>query len=53
MTVLDKRNNRMGKGACQVDTEGMDNKVNWSMKRNKQSPRYTTCWQELPVAYIK
>lgn len=53
MTVLDKINNRMGKGACQMATEGMDNKVTWPMKRNKQSPRYTTCWQELPVAYIK
>jgi len=53
MNVLDKINTRMGKGVCRLAAEGMDGQTDWAMKRCKQSPRYTTHWHELPVAYIK
>jgi len=53
MNVLDKINSRMGKGTCRIATEGMDNKIVWPMKRLKQPPRYTTHWNELPIAHIK
>ena len=53
MNVLDKVNTRMGKGICRMASEGVDNKIAWSMKRSKQSPRYTTHWNELPVVFIK
>ncbi len=53
MTVLDKINTRMGKGSCRMATEGMDGQIAWPMKRYKHSPRYTTQWEELPLAYLK
>jgi len=53
MKVLDQINARMGRGTCRLATEGVDTLINWPMKRYKQSPRYTTSWNELPVAYIK
>ncbi|HEY9052512.1 MAG TPA: DUF4113 domain-containing protein, partial [Gammaproteobacteria bacterium] len=53
MTVLDRINTRMGKGSCRMATEGMDGKIAWPMKRYKHSPRYTTQWEELPLAYLK
>lgn len=53
MNVLDKINTRMGKGTCRMGAEGVDENIDWSMKRLRHSPRYSTCWNELPVAYIK
>lgn len=53
MIVLDKINQRMGKGTCRLAAEGLDGKVSWPMKRHKQSPHYTTNWEELPCAYLK
>jgi len=53
MNVLDKINTRMGKGTCRMAAEGINQKIDWSMKRLKHSPRYSTCWNELPVALIK
>ncbi|MCW9012764.1 MAG: Y-family DNA polymerase [Gammaproteobacteria bacterium] len=53
MHVLDKINTRMGKGVCRLASEGLDGQISWPMKRHKQSPRYSTCWKELPVVFIK
>ncbi len=53
MRTVDKINTRMGKGTCRMASEGTDGKISWPMKRHKQSPRYSTCWNELPVAFIK
>lgn len=53
MNVFDKINNRMGKGTCRMGAEGIDKRIDWSMKRLKHSPRYTTNWNELPIARIK
>ena len=53
MNVLDKINTRMGSGMCRMASEGVDRKADWVMKRYKQSPRYSTCWDELPVAYVR
>ena len=53
MNVMDAINTRMGKGACRLASEGLNGQTNWQMKRHKHSPRYTTQWRELPVAYLK
>ncbi len=53
MQVLDKINTRMGSGMCRMASEGVDQKADWLMKRHRHSPRYSTCWNELPVALIK
>ncbi len=53
MDVLDKINTRMGRGTCRMAAEGIQPSPAWSMKRLKHSPRYSTCWNELPVAYLK
>lgn len=53
MSMVDIINTRMGKGTCRMASEGLDGAVSWPMKRHKQSPRYTTNWDELPIALIK
>ncbi len=53
MQVIDKINSRMGKGTCRLAAEGNNSKSSWPMQRHRQSSRYTTCWKELPVAYLK
>jgi len=53
MAVLDRINQRMGRGSCRMAAEGIDGQMQWPMIRRMQSPRYTTQWGELPVAYIK
>ena len=53
MQVLDNVNSKMGKGMCRVAAEGMDGKIAWPMQRHKQSPRYTTHWDELPIAFVR
>ena len=53
MKVVDKINGRMGKGTCRLAAEGTNSRASWPMKRHRHSPRYTTCWKELPVALIK
>ena len=53
MEVLDKINTRMGRGSCRMASEGLDNQCSWPMQRHKQSPRYSTCWNELATAYIR
>ena len=53
MGVMDAINTRMGKGTCRIASEGLRGQTHWQMKRHKHSPRYTTQWKELPVAYLK
>jgi DNA polymerase V len=47
MQVLDTLNEKMGAGAVQFAAAGLEQ--SWQMKRARRSPRYTTCWNELPV----
>ena len=48
LTVLDGINARWGRGTVRFLAEGLEQP--WQMKRQRMSPRYTTCWAELPVA---
>ena len=45
--AIDKINNQFGKDTLFWAASGV--KPSWKMKREKVSPRYTTCWSELPI----
>ncbi|MFZ5425967.1 MAG: Y-family DNA polymerase [Thermodesulfobacteriota bacterium] len=49
MQTLDRVNARWGRGTLFPAACGVERP--WSMKQARRSPRYTTCWSELPVAY--
>ncbi len=56
MEAVDHVNREHGKGAVGLAAAGLpEGKGNlgreWTMKRQKRSPRYTTRWDELPVAH--
>ena len=48
MKTMDRINKTMGRGAIHYAAEGISKA--WSMRREFLSPRYTTHWEELPVA---
>lgn len=49
--VLDRLNQRYGQDTVFVASAGLGGVQRvWSMKQEHRSPRYTTCWEELPVA---
>ena len=48
MTVIDQIRER-GLGRLSFASQGLEPTA-WDMKREHLSPRYTTCWQELPKA---
>jgi DNA polymerase V len=50
MTAMDKINAKWGRGACSPAAAGAGKKRSWSMRQEKLSRRYTTCWAELPEA---
>jgi len=47
MTVLDRANAKWGRGTLSYAAAGLDRP--WRMRQASKSPRYTTCWGELPV----
>ena len=49
MQVMDRINTVWGRGTLRSAAEGM--RQEWTMKREKKSPQYTTRWDELPEAY--
>ncbi len=51
MTVMDNINSRWGRNTLQP-AETLLAPSDWGIKRQKLSPRYTTSWDELPVAWI-
>jgi DNA polymerase V len=51
MEAVDHVNREHGKGAIGLAAAGLKGERDWTMKRQKQSPRYTTRWDELPVAH--
>ncbi len=48
MAVMDGINTRWGRGTVRYLAEGLTQP--WQMRRGRMTPRYTTCWDELPVA---
>jgi len=48
MQVMDAINRKMGKGSLSIAAGGVQK--DWSMKREKKTPNYTSDWKELPVA---
>ncbi|MEJ5988815.1 Y-family DNA polymerase [Ramlibacter sp. PS3R-8] len=51
MAALDRLNDRYGRGTVQVASAGLGGDArSWTMKQQRRTPQYTTCWQDLPVA---
>jgi DNA polymerase V len=52
MAVLDRLNDRHGRGALQLASAGLGGaKRSWVMKQQWLTPQYTTDWGQLPVAH--
>ncbi|MDI4635837.1 Y-family DNA polymerase [Pelomonas sp. V22] len=51
MAAMDAVNQRYGRGSLLVGSAGLaaDRRA-WSMKQDRRTPRYTTCWEEMPIA---
>ncbi len=51
MTSLDDINQRYGRGTVLMASAGLDgDRRAWSMKQERRTPAYTTCWADMPVA---
>jgi DNA polymerase V len=50
MDAVDRINQTYGKETIGLAAAGLPGERSWTMKRQKRSPRYTTRWDELPVA---
>lgn len=48
--VLDAVNAKWGRGTLGIGSAGLAGDRRWAMRRDMLSPRYTTRWDELPVA---
>jgi len=47
MPVVDQINTRMGVGTLKFAALGL--KQRWKLRAERRSPRFTTCWSELPI----
>lgn len=51
MSTLDQINDRYGRGTVLMASAGLTgNRRTWSMKQERRTPGYTTCWNDLAVA---
>ena len=51
MTTLDGINRRYGRGTVLMASAGLGGNARaWSMKQERPTPVYTTCWEDMPVA---
>jgi DNA polymerase V len=51
MTALDGLNQRYGRGTVLMASAGLAGERRaWSMKQERRTPGYTTCWEDIPVA---
>lgn len=51
MSALDELNQRYGRGTVLMASAGLaGNRRTWSMKQERRTPGYTTCWDDLAVA---
>ena len=48
LAVMDNINRRWGRGTVRYLAEGLAQP--WQMRRVRMTPRYITCWDELPQA---
>jgi DNA polymerase V len=49
MRAMDRINTVHGRGTLTLAASGLGKKE-WHMRQERRSPRYTTCWDELPLA---
>jgi DNA polymerase V len=50
MTTLDTLNQRYGRGTVLMASAGLaGDRRTWSMKQERRTPGYTTCWEDMPV----
>ncbi|WP_345776077.1 DUF4113 domain-containing protein [Rhodanobacter sp. K2T2] len=47
MALLDKTNEKWGRGTMGNGSAGVKDQRGWAMNRQNLSPRYTTCWDEV------
>ncbi|KXK27308.1 MAG: DNA polymerase IV [candidate division WS6 bacterium OLB20] len=52
MQAVDKLNTRFGRTRLQYAASGITTRKKWHPRREHASQRFTTSWQELPVAYL-
>jgi len=51
MATLDELNLRYGRGTIAMASAGLAGECRlWSMKQERRTPGYTTCWADMPVA---
>ena len=51
MQALDALNTRYGRSAVLLASAGLgDEQRAWSMRQERKTPGYTTCWEDMPVA---
>jgi DNA polymerase V len=51
MSTLDGINRRYGRGTVLMASAGLAGDARaWSMKQERRTPGYTTCWEDMPVA---
>ena len=51
MATMDDLNHRYGRGTVQMASAGLaGDRRAWTMKQERRTPDYTTCWADLPVA---
>jgi DNA polymerase V len=51
MTTLDDLNQRYGRGTVLMASAGLaGDRRAWTMKQERRTPGYTTCWADMPVA---
>ena len=51
MSTIDALNDRYGRGTVQLASAGLSgDRRAWSMKQERRTPRYTTRWDEMPIA---
>ena len=51
MTTLDGINRKFGRGTVLMASAGLEGDARiWSMEQEHKTPRYTTCWEDMPVA---
>ena len=48
MKAVDHLNMEFGRGTVYTASMGIRDRRSWVMRRGHVSPRYTTCWEDLP-----